>query len=72
MKLSGKNHSVPSIEHLEPRLLLSATYPDLQAIVAPSDDPTLPGAMDDFSPPVDASTPAGSTPAAGDREAAEV
>ena len=46
------------MELLEPRLLLSTTYPDFQDIVKPADDPTLPGAMDDFSPPVDAQTPA--------------
>ena len=33
------------MELLEPRLLLSTTYPELQDIVAPGDDPTLPAAM---------------------------
>ena len=33
------------MELLEPRLLLSTTYPDLQVILKPADDPTLPGAM---------------------------
>ena len=50
------------MELLEPRLLLSTTYPDLQDIVAPDDDPTLPAAMDDFSPPTDAQTPDSDAP----------
>lgn len=34
----------PLVETLEPRLLLSALYPDLQNVDAPADDPSLPAA----------------------------
>ena len=52
----------PLVESLEPRLLLSATYPGLQGIWTPADDPTLPGAMDIFAPPVDTQAPDADAP----------
>ncbi len=48
---------------LEPRLLLSGSLPDLASIATPADDPTLPVAFDDFSPPVDSAvTPDADSP----------
>ncbi len=47
---------LPVLDTLEARLLLS-TYPDLQNVTHPSDNPTLQGGMDTFSPPVDAQAP---------------
>jgi len=66
--VSARRQSDPVVpgmlEPLEPRLLLSATfYPDLQNVVGPADDPTLPGAMDVFAPPVDSQTPPTDAPA---------
>ncbi|GAF87752.1 unnamed protein product, partial [marine sediment metagenome] len=52
-----------AMEALEPRLLLSAAYPDVLSIPAPADDPALPGAMDLFAPPVDQTAPGAEAPA---------
>ncbi len=38
------------------------TYPDMASYAIPSPAPTLPGGMDPFSPPVNSSTPAATTP----------
>ncbi len=58
----SRRETPPVLETLEPRLLLSVTYPSLQQIYTPADNPTLPGAMDVFAPPVDSQTPAGAAP----------
>ena len=52
----------PFLEVLESRLLLSITYPDMQTIVHPLNNPTLPSGMDVFTPPVTEGAPAASTP----------
>ncbi len=53
---------LPVLDMLETRLLLTTYYPDLLSPVHPSDNPTLPGGMDTFSPPVDSQTPSSSAP----------
>ena len=50
----------PRAEQLESRLLLSATYPNLQNYAVPVDNPTLPAGMDTFTPPVDGQIPSSS------------
>ena len=52
----------PHVEQLESRLLLSATFPNLQYYAVPVDNPALPAGMDTFTPPVDGQAPSSAAP----------
>ena len=52
----------PRVEQLEARILLSATYPNLQYYAVPVDNPALPAGMDTFTPPVDGQAPSSAAP----------